>query len=162
MSFLFEKLVSRYSKESIKLAIVELIFPCEILLTMNERGEYGFGHLRFQEFLVASEIYQSREIDISCLLKSDWWSDAFVIYSQMARSIDWIIDKASTEGIVKISEETIRKMIEVRPVEEKQELAEKLQRRKNLEYYHAPEDGEIPLLRVIDEIDYLSELLNRQ
>jgi len=71
-------------------AINELISPCNILIPMNVYEEYGFGHLKFQEFLAATEIYHNREIDILKLLKNEYWKEVFVHLSNMYSSITWL------------------------------------------------------------------------
>lgn len=68
-----EALSTKFEKSAIETAVNELCDPCNILVPMSVQGEWGFGHLRYQEHLVAEELIRNRGIEIEPLLTSDWW-----------------------------------------------------------------------------------------
>jgi hypothetical protein len=76
----------------------ELVDPCNILLPMTDDGKYGFGHLQYQEHLVAQEIAQNRGIDIVPLMEQSWWRGAFCIYAQMNQDLDALVWRLAQEG----------------------------------------------------------------
>ncbi|MFA0071985.1 hypothetical protein AB4344_29650, partial [Vibrio breoganii] len=73
---------------------LELISPCEILL-INPNGKYGFGHLRFQEYLASEQLVNLRKVRWDKILVSPWWHDVFLLYSQHAYEIEWLVDYAT-------------------------------------------------------------------
>lgn len=75
----------------------ELISPSEILL-LNNDGSYGFGHLRFQEYLASEHLIHIRTLELRKMLTDPWWHDVFLLYSQHAHDIEWIINDASNNG----------------------------------------------------------------
>lgn len=114
--------VDFFSFEEAKTAAEELIDPCNILVPMTETGEFGFGHLRFQEHLAARELNSNRGIEIFQLLKSPWWKDCLIMFSRMVTNLTWLIkeeavDKKSAQELA-----TLEEMIKVRPKAEQREL----------------------------------------
>ncbi len=85
-------------KKNITQAVEELIDPCNILIPMTINGEYGFGHLRFQEYLAATELVSNRGIDVNPLMKQSWWRDTLVLFSQLTDNIEFIINSLVTAG----------------------------------------------------------------
>jgi predicted NACHT family NTPase len=90
-------LSSRYSPEVLIQAVGELADPCNVLVPMNIQGEYGFGHLRFQEYLAACEIITNRNINWVDYIYSDWWRGAMSLLAQMSDDIEFIF-KAALDG----------------------------------------------------------------
>ena len=109
--------------EKALLALDELIHPCNILSEMEERGKYGFGHLRFQEFLAAREMLENRSIDLLGLLERTWWRGAFILYARVSDGIAWLL-KMTLESCDEDSTaiDTLRSMTLVRPEDEQSEL----------------------------------------
>jgi flagellar biosynthesis GTPase FlhF len=107
--------------------VEELIYPCNILVPMTEDGKLGFGHLRFQEYFAAREIWADRSIDVLPLLASEWWRGVFVLLAQMWESLDWVFENLSYEIQIRDSAETIRAMIERRPAYERELLQGQLE-----------------------------------
>ena len=105
-------------------AVRELDEPCNILVPMTESGAYGFGHLRYQEYLAASEIKNNRGIDLEPLLIDSWWRDAMVLFSQMTDSVSEIIDQLvlSNRGPLSRASSTLKAMIAARPAIEQHDL----------------------------------------
>lgn len=87
-----------FSKEKIKKAVNELIDPCNVLIVMDDIGQVGFGHLRHQEYLVALEFNMNKDIDVIDYLSKYWWEGALVLYSQLADSINFIINHIKANG----------------------------------------------------------------
>jgi hypothetical protein len=90
-----------------------LINPSEILL-INFDGSYGFGHLRFQEYLASEQLVKSRNIATYKLITNPWWHDVYLLYSQHAYEIEWLITEAAYNGYALRVEKLLRKMIENR------------------------------------------------
>jgi hypothetical protein len=106
----------------IKIGVKELINPCNILVPMSDDGLFGFGHLRYQEYLVACELNLDRGHDIYPLLNKEWWRSCILFYAKMADSLEFMIDailKANhSNKILKM----IDALINVRPVFERASL----------------------------------------
>ena len=87
---------AKYSKQQteaeIRHAVRELMDPCNILVPMNPSGDFGFGHLRYQEYLCAEELKMNRGIDIGPLLPSVWWRSVLVLFSRMTDDINYVIN----------------------------------------------------------------------
>lgn len=131
-----EMLESTYSSEQVVLAVDELIDPCNILVPMSESAEYGFGHLRFQEYLTACELQSNRGLDIYRYLKDSWWRGVLVLFSKMTDDIGHLV-----EGLVVNTAQlgtavgTLEAMIEVRPHKERLWLREMVAGHKKLDIY---------------------------
>lgn len=100
IAFLHRKLVTESQETSIGYAeeiVKELISPSEILL-LNNDGGLSFGHLRFQEFLASEQLVHMRKLKLKDMLLDSWWNDVFILYSQHAYDIGWIIDYSCSEG----------------------------------------------------------------
>lgn len=110
------------SKEEAQLACNELIDPCNILIPMTDNGKYGFGHLQFQEHLVAKEIAANRSIDILDLIKKQWRQGVLVFFAHMNTDIYWLINKMGECTDITVFGDTLQKMIEVRPLKEQASL----------------------------------------
>ena len=68
---------------------------------MTEDGKFGFGHLRYQEYLVAQELLLNRGIDLISLLADPWWRGAFVLFAQMNENVHWLIEEAVQRWFLK-------------------------------------------------------------
>jgi hypothetical protein len=104
------------------LAVHELVDPCNVLVPMTADGKFGFGHLRFQEHLAAMELALNRGITLAPLIGNDWWRGAFLLYAQMADSIDELVAGARAFGGIAYARGVIKEMINCRPAEERPEL----------------------------------------
>ena len=99
--------------ERVSLAVQELIYPCNILVPTNYGDKYGFGLLRYQEYLVAQELHMNRSIPFAKYLHSVWWKDVFLMFSQMINDPRYIIDKIFESGNVTDAQETLKALISV-------------------------------------------------
>ena len=115
---------SRISVDKIKLAVEELIDPCNILLPETDDGQFGFGHLRFQEYLVACEIKENRSINIVDYISKSFWRGSFVLLAKMSDNIYYIIDEMVEKNCIALYIETIDAMLKVRPSNEQENLNE--------------------------------------
>lgn len=105
----------------------ELCFPCEILL-VNPNGTFGFGHLRFQEYLVSEHFVHVRSAPYERFIKSPWWHDSLVLYAQHAHEINWFIDYISQDGELTLSSHHLaREMISFRDAKERNTLTKRLE-----------------------------------
>lgn len=118
----------------IRIAVRELIEPCNILVPMTDEGDIGFGHLRFQEYLCALELCQNRGIDILPLLKNPWWKSAVVLFSRLTDDIEHIICQV-LERQVNISScrDTLLAVIETRSRAEKHTLKQLVDKHSKLD-----------------------------
>lgn len=113
------KVLSKHvgNNELAKRVFSELVSPCEIIL-INPNGKYGFGHLRFQEYLVSEHLVNLRNVKFDKLLLSPWWNDVFLLYSQHAYEIEWLVNYVTANGLTYRVHELIRKMINYRVIED--------------------------------------------
>ena len=110
------------SKQDAEIACLELIDPCNILIPMSDNGRFGFGHLQFQEHLVAKEIAMNRSIEILDLLNKQWWRGALIFFAHMNSDIYWLIHKVAEKSKLLLNEDILLKMLEVRPIKEQVSL----------------------------------------
>jgi hypothetical protein len=122
----------------LKLAVDELIDPCNILVPMTEDGKLGFGHLRYQEHLAAFEIMHNRGIDIGPFLAQPWWMGVFILFAKMNQSIEWLIHSSTVWDRFPDCERTIMAMIGVRPTEERTRLRGIVKKMRELSGDEAP------------------------
>jgi len=97
--------------ECSKKAFNELIDPCNILVPMSSDGKFGFGHLRYQEYLSAIELRMNRNIDIERLLTIDWWFDTLILFAHMSDSIEWLVRKTHYQIRIEKVRKTIDSMV---------------------------------------------------
>lgn len=80
------------SPEDIRECLDELRLYCEILVPMGYDGSIGFGHMRFQEHLVASELRSMQWGEVYELLDDSRWTDVIYLY---------LCNTATSAGFVK-------------------------------------------------------------
>jgi predicted NACHT family NTPase len=114
-----EKVANReLDREHARLAVDELLDPCSILVPMTEDGKIGFGHLVYQEYLVAKDL-MNNPMKIPSLLSNPWWRGSLVLFSRMADEIKWLLLRPFVIRVnLRKARETIFEMISVRPPEE--------------------------------------------
>jgi hypothetical protein len=120
----FDALSNKYVKEDIFLAVKELHDPCNMLVPMTEDGQFGFGHLRYQEYLAATELCGNRGIELIPRLNSVWWRPVLVLFARMTDDVEHVISNV-IENLDKLgqTEETLMAMISVRPANERAQLS---------------------------------------
>ena len=112
------------NKKDATIALKELVDPCNILVPMTEDGKFGFGHLRYQEYLAARELLINRSKDLVPLVEQTWWSGVFVLFAQMNESVHWLLDAVVEKMRIKQAKETMLAIINVRPSNERGDLLE--------------------------------------
>lgn len=110
------------SKEMSIIALKELIDPCNILVPMTDTGKYGFGHLRYQEHLAASELLTSRGVNIPYLMTQNWWKETLLFFSQMSDSLIWLAKDIGYYISDEDFKNTFDELIKLRPEKEKEEI----------------------------------------
>lgn len=105
-------------------AFDELIETASILEPMTYDGQLGFGHLCFQEYLVACELKENRGIEIAHQLYDGWWRGALTLFSQMTENIEFLISWLAQYGTVSDASETLESMLAVRPRSERKGIRE--------------------------------------
>jgi NACHT domain len=63
------------------------------LLHQDSEGNWGLGHLRYQEHLVAVEARENQEISLANFIFDGWWSGVLTIYASMARDISSLVSR---------------------------------------------------------------------
>lgn len=124
---ILEKLGDYYeNKSKLEVLVSELQNPSEILL-VNLNGKLGFGHLRFQEYLCSEHIDKQQNHRIEKKLKSSWWHDVLMLYSQHAFQIEWIINDAANGGYTRKVRKLLKKMVANRPQKEAEILYSRIE-----------------------------------
>lgn len=131
-------------------AVDELADVCEVLVPMTGDGKLGFGHLRYQEFLVACEMTRQQWRDLYKYLDSEWWHDSFVLFAQMYDRLDKMFVDIAENGLLGKSRRVVESMIRARPADEAV-LRRVLQTRKST----SMSQGEIDSLVVEEQVSYL-------
>lgn len=98
----------------------ELIDPCTIVVP-SENGKLCFGHLRFQEYLVARRINADRTVEIEGLFSSEWWRDVLVMAARMSDNLLGLCQWTAVAG-GRPAQATIRAMIATAPATRQREL----------------------------------------
>lgn len=112
--------IRNYEAHEVANAVLELHDPCNVLVPMTEDGQFGFGHLRYQEYLTASEMCINRGIDLISKLSSIWWRPVLVFFAKMTDDVEHVIENVLDHlGKLGNTEETLRAMMQVRPNSEK-------------------------------------------
>ena len=106
--------------------INELISPAEILL-INPENKYSFGHLRFQEYLASEQLILERTFNISKHMHTAWWHDVFLLYSQHAHDINWIIQDAAMNAYTTRVRALLSAMVSNRPSSEQATLFKRIE-----------------------------------
>jgi hypothetical protein len=115
----------------------ELVDPCNVLVPMTDDGRIGFGHLRYQEYLVAKELIANRSLDVVQYLADDWWRGAMVLFARMSDSVQWLIERAIETMTVEKSARTLRAMAEVYPKDTKAEYIQLISEHLQLDEFMA-------------------------
>ncbi|WP_288375594.1 hypothetical protein [Chryseobacterium culicis] len=101
--YVLKTLKYKYTVDEIEMGIEELISPCEILVPMTGSRNYGFGHLRFQEYLTAKEISSNRKIDYFQYIKSEWWYGPILLYLHISNDFDLFIKTLGDKGLINLN-----------------------------------------------------------
>jgi hypothetical protein len=102
----------------------ELVHPCNILVPIAWGDNFGFTHLRYQEYLAAREIRDNRGIKVSRFLGNSWWKGVLILFAQMHESLEWLVDEVADLSIDPITAETMIAMIDSGPRKGARELRE--------------------------------------
>ncbi|MGH1386403.1 NACHT domain-containing protein [Kordia sp.] len=118
-------LKNRLTTDESKIALRELIDPCNILVPMSERGKYGFGHLRYQEHLAAMELVSNRGINIQLFLgsKFQWWRETLYFFAQMSDDLTWLINSIGHKILSKEYMSKIEQLVSLRPKNEIEKIS---------------------------------------
>lgn len=113
-------LKNKLSEKLAKSAFDELIDPCNIIVPMSDTGNYGFGHLRYQEHLAALELVSNRNINILNLLgnKLQWWRECLFFFAEMSDDLTWLITTLGHQIHNKKYKGILNELICLRPEEE--------------------------------------------
>lgn len=113
-------------EQETELIVNNLITPSEILLINND-ASYGFGHLRFQEYLASEQLINIRSISTNKLITNQWWHDVYLLYSQHAHEIEWIINDASSNGYTSKIVSLLKEMVSNRNMKEQERLNRRIE-----------------------------------
>lgn len=126
-SMAINSLQDKFYIEQVYQAVNELIDPCNVLVPMNDAGDYGFGHLRYQEYLAACELRNNRSIGVGRLMEQLWWRGALVLFSKMTDDISFLITWVYRHGYYMNVKDVLDEMIDVKPESERKVLRSILQ-----------------------------------
>jgi len=128
-----EWLRGKLKEEAATVAVSELIFPCNILVPMTRDGQFGFGHLRYQEYLVAEELRRNRTIEVGPLLALSWWRGPLVFLAQLIEDVEFLMKEALETRMVTEARPTLETLAEYLSADQRGEYLGKLKRRLNAE-----------------------------
>jgi len=107
---------------SAEACVRELIDPCYILVPMNDYGELGFGHLRFQEFLAAKEMNLNRFVQIENYVGNPWWRGTLDLFGQLTDDLWRVIELIGASHVSTEVLEFCRQLIKGRSSDERMHL----------------------------------------
>lgn len=116
-------LEAKYSASSLRTALEELIEPANVLV--RDGHNFGFGHLSYQEFLVALEMREHRRYEARRYLSSRWWSGVFVFFAQLSDDLPDAMESLlvqSDAADMKVCRHNLAAMIKSRPEKERKAL----------------------------------------
>jgi hypothetical protein len=119
----------------------ELAHPCNILVPMNTTGDYGFGHLRFQEYLCACELQSNRNIAILPLLYDAWWQGPLVLLAQMSDDCEFLFQGALDGSKLSNALPTLDLMVKDKPQAWVDKLDEWLSKAERQSEVGSPDDA---------------------
>lgn len=143
-----EDLDGLLNKQTVELAVQELIEHCNVLVPMTDDGQLGFGHLRYQEYLAACELSYNRGISVLPLLRQNWWRGTLVLFAQMTVDIEFLINEAVLNSRMSDVYETLDAMLSVRGKKEKNNLRKIIRDHASLDQFDTNYNE-------IEEIDFL-------
>jgi flagellar biosynthesis GTPase FlhF len=112
----------RLSQPYLVRVVDELIDPCNVLVPMTTDGQFGFGHLRFQEYLAARELLNDRGRDLVSIMAEPWWHDVLLFYAELANSLDWLILTVAGSKVADKAWDTLGDMVKKRSATEARQL----------------------------------------
>jgi hypothetical protein len=113
VEYTIQALSRKYRRKVVIDAVKELERPCNVLVSDLD-GALGFGHLSYQEYLAADELYTSRQGEIVNHLADPWWRGALVLAAMRADDIGTLLaDRVLQVGGIGKAAETLSAMIEV-------------------------------------------------
>lgn len=89
---------------------------------MTSDGQFGFGHLRFQEYLSARELLNDRGREIISIMADPWWHDVLLFYAELASSLDWLIISVAGSEVADKAWDTLGHMVKKRSPTEARQL----------------------------------------
>lgn len=111
--YVVSALARKYRSDVVKSAIGELVQPCNVLLPEPD-GSLGFGHLSYQEYLAAEELYCSRQSELVEHLTDPWWRGSLVLAAMKADDLATIIEaRFMQSGNIGDAKATLAAMIDV-------------------------------------------------
>lgn len=122
LKYLKQNLANYFEDELLHSCLDELIDPCNLLIFDRITGTYSFGHFRFQEHLAALELKTNRGIDITGLVKFDWWRGTLGLYAQDTEFTHLFEDVYNNQGNLKKSKTTLEFMISSAPMNKQKHL----------------------------------------
>lgn len=134
LAYLIETLAPRRYRDSVvQKAFSELERPCNVLFH-EAGGSMSFGHLSYQEYLAADELYSNRQAEIVKYLSDPWWRGALVLAAMKTDDIGTIIeDRLVNTGNIGDAEETLAAMIAVCDDSQQKVLGRVLRKQKKLD-----------------------------
>lgn len=132
-----EELDGLLNRQTVELAVQELIEHCNVLVPMTDDGQLGFGHLRYQEYLAACELRHNRGISVLPLLQQNWWRGTLVLFAQMTDDIEFLINEAVLNSKMSDVYETLDSMLSVRGKKEKNNLRKIIRDHASLDQFDA-------------------------
>ena len=87
----------------------------------------AFNNLRFQEYLASEQLILERTFNISKHMHTAWWHDVFLLYSQHAHDINWIIQDAAMNAYTTRVRALLSAMVSNRPSSEQATLFKRIE-----------------------------------
>ena len=81
---------------------------------MNDRGQYGFGHLRFQEYLAARELNLNRTRKLEYVVGRPSWTGVF---EQLIQLVDSPREFLQDSAMSMLSPESLNELLKSLPEE---------------------------------------------
>ena len=115
-------MLNKMSNDSSKIALNELVDPCNILIPMSGSGKIGFGHLRYQEHLAAKELVSNRAINVLKFHNQPWWTSVLILFARMCEDLTWLIQEIGKNKQMKFYRKFVISLLKERPQEEQYRL----------------------------------------
>lgn len=116
-------LEQKYEHSRIRIAVQELTTPANVLI--QDGNNLGFGHLSYQEFLVALELKEHRRYEAKKYLSSLWWKGVFLFFAQLSDDFSDLMETLlvqTDDADLDVCRKNLSAMIETQPAGKRPQL----------------------------------------
>lgn len=85
------------------------------VLFQEPNGEWGLGHLQYQEYLAALEAKENPRCRLATFLGNGWWSNVIRMYAQMTRDVSALVYDSIRRRALRRNLSTLYEVLQLAP-----------------------------------------------